>query len=69
MRYNSQLKREIYKKGYTIEAFANKTGISRHTIYNIEKQKHKTRDEIIECIADGLQIPFRRASEICQLKN
>ncbi len=66
MRYDSQLKREIYKKGYTIEEFANKTGISRHTIYNIEKKKHKTRDVIVECIADGLQIPYRRANEICQ---
>lgn len=66
MRYNSLIKQEIYKKGYTIESFCESVGINRHTIFNIEKKKHKTRDVVKHIIADGLNISYERVCEICQ---
>lgn len=52
----SDLKKEIYKLGYTIESFANLTGVSRWTLMDIYLDKHKKiRGDSIKRIADGLE--------------
>ena len=50
-----QLKREIYKKGFTLEEFANVCGIRRETLCNIFKHKYKsTNGYTINVIAKNL---------------
>lgn len=66
MRYKSSIKDKIYEKGYTIDSFCKRVGICKHTIFNIEKKKHKARPFTKELIAQGLNISYKEVNDLCR---
>ena len=58
------LKTEIYKRGYTIQDFANECGISRFTLNRIFKDL-KPRGDTINLISKELGISYERIEKIC----
>ena len=67
MIYDHPLKREIYKKGFTIESFADYIGINRATIFNMCKKICRTRGETIYLISEGLGMPYERVEQLCRM--
>lgn len=61
------LKREIYKKGFTLEEFANVCEISRWTLNNIfvRKKVNKTRGSTIYIISKALELPYEKVEVMC----
>ena len=58
-----KIKDEVYKRGYTIDSFCEKAGISRYTFMDINNGKHKPRGETIYLIAKALDIPYEDVKE------
>ena len=65
IQYPHTLKDEIYKRGYTINSFAERVGISRYTLNNIFTGRHKPRGDTMSWIAQALDLPYERVVEIC----
>lgn len=60
----SELKREIYRAGYTVEGFAKKTGLSVLGLYQIYKGKYKKcQGHTINAIAKGLGKSYEEMKE------
>ena len=67
VRYQHPLKDEIYKKGYTIEAFANECEISKDTLYNIFKGSTRNISWfVLNAISDKLGMPYDETKELCK---
>lgn len=65
-----QFKREIYKSGNNLSGFALKCGLSRFTLMDIIKEKHKSvNGSTIKAIADGLGITYEKAERVLNVKN
>lgn len=63
----SDLKREIYKTGNTIESFANLIGLSRWGIMEIYQNEHKSvRGDSIKRIADGLNKTYEEVERMLE---
>lgn len=67
VRYQHPLKDEIYKKGYTIEAFANECEISKDTLYNIFKGSTRNISWfVLNVISENLEISLDKTKELCK---
>lgn len=67
IQYEHKLKDEIYKRGYTIQSFAEFIGIERHALINIFKNSGKsTRGDTINLISKGLDMPYEEVKELCK---
>jgi transcriptional regulator with XRE-family HTH domain len=65
--YDHPLKREIYKQGYTVEAFADKCGLHRKTIIDICKKQTRTRGDTIFLLSKGLNMPYEKVEKLCRM--
>lgn len=55
----------IYKKGYTVSTFSEKSGINRTTLYYLfNGRTKKLRGDTCYKIADVLKIPYEEAVRI-----
>lgn len=61
----TNLEKEIYKTGYTIEKFASLVGLDKSTLYNtIHKRYKRTRGTTIFAIAKGLKKPYEEVERL-----
>lgn len=66
IRITHPLKKEIYKRGYTIIEFAELSNINRWTLNNIFKGNVPRGDTIYQ-ISKGLKTPYEEVEGLCQV--
>lgn len=65
-RNQHELKKLIYKKGYTISQFAKESGVSNWTLNAIFRHKFKqTRGDTIYCLAKTMNMPYEEMEVMC----
>ena len=67
VRYEHNLKTEIYKRGYTLSSFADMVGINRITLNRLFKAEHKVRGDTIYLISKGLEMTYEKVEKLCQM--
>lgn len=67
-RVNHPLKTEIYKKGLTVSQFADLNDLNRWTLNRIFKGA-VPRGDTIYLISKGLEMPYEKVEELCQLNS
>lgn len=63
----TNIKKEIYKTGFTLESFADYVGLNKPTIYNISNKRYQvygTRGDTIQRIAYGLGKTYEETERI-----
>lgn len=61
----NKLRKEIYKRGYTIESFADVSGVSSVGLHIILRGKYKTvKGYTIYNIAKGLDMTYEEVEEL-----